>query len=516
MAMTTCAIFAQETYENAAIATEDLNGTARYVGMGGAMDALGADLTTIGTNPAGIGLFRKSQVKISFGGISQDDVIEFADAKKTRLSLDQVGFVYSTPTGSESFLNFAFNYNKSRNFSQILSAANTLNGASQNKQSYVKGLTGVFDPYVTNDGYIDSRSNSFTQLDYLYYNTLVATPDEEGEPIYGYNDASNYLYNSYNKGYIGEYDFNFSGNINDRVYLGLTIGAKTVHYTGYSEYSENLLDAHGSAGNVTMSDERRISGTGFNIKAGVIFRPMEYSPFRIGLSIATPTWYDLTSENYTVLHNNTSYGANGYGQVDNSYDFKLSTPWQFGLSLGTTVGNWLAIGAGYEFADYSSMEPRINDGEVYDWEISSYYEASSTDQHMKRHTEKTLKGVNTLKAGVELRPDVNLAVRFGYNYVSPMYRNDGQKSYDNFSPAQYYTSTTAFTNWDATSRFTCGLGYTWDDFTLDAAYQYSSQDGKFYPFNNVNGINLDESNLCHGVSVNNNRHQVLVTLGYTF
>ena len=45
---------AQETYENAKIAAEDLNGTARYVGMGGAMDALGADISTISTNPAGI------------------------------------------------------------------------------------------------------------------------------------------------------------------------------------------------------------------------------------------------------------------------------------------------------------------------------------------------------------------------------------------------------------------------------------------------------------------------------
>lgn len=61
---------AQETYENARIATEDLNGTARYVGMGGALDALGADLSTIGTNPAGIGLFRHSQAKISFGFVS--------------------------------------------------------------------------------------------------------------------------------------------------------------------------------------------------------------------------------------------------------------------------------------------------------------------------------------------------------------------------------------------------------------------------------------------------------------
>lgn len=40
-------MLAQETYENAKIVAEDLNGTARYVGMGGAMEALGADISTI-------------------------------------------------------------------------------------------------------------------------------------------------------------------------------------------------------------------------------------------------------------------------------------------------------------------------------------------------------------------------------------------------------------------------------------------------------------------------------------
>ena len=62
-----------DTYIGAQLATEDLNGTARYVGMGGAMEALGADISTIGTNPAGIGLFRHSQVSGSFGLVSQSD-----------------------------------------------------------------------------------------------------------------------------------------------------------------------------------------------------------------------------------------------------------------------------------------------------------------------------------------------------------------------------------------------------------------------------------------------------------
>ena len=39
----------------------DLNGTARFVGMGGALGALGGDISTIGTNPAGIGIYRSCQ-----------------------------------------------------------------------------------------------------------------------------------------------------------------------------------------------------------------------------------------------------------------------------------------------------------------------------------------------------------------------------------------------------------------------------------------------------------------------
>ena len=79
---------AQETYENAKLTGEDLNGTARYVGMGGAMEALGADISTIGTNPAGLGLFRHSNISVSGGLLIQANGREFAMAtRRTRVSI---------------------------------------------------------------------------------------------------------------------------------------------------------------------------------------------------------------------------------------------------------------------------------------------------------------------------------------------------------------------------------------------------------------------------------------------
>ena len=117
---------AQETYENTKLIDNDLNGTARYVGMGGAMEALGADISVINSNPAGIGLFRRSSGSVSFGLVSQDGASSFKYGNKTNASFDQAGFVYSLRDGRRTFINFGFNYHKSKNFDYILNAASGL------------------------------------------------------------------------------------------------------------------------------------------------------------------------------------------------------------------------------------------------------------------------------------------------------------------------------------------------------------------------------------------------------
>ncbi|MCD8291484.1 MAG: hemin receptor [Prevotella sp.] len=507
---------AQETYENANLVGDDLNGTARYVGMGGAMDALGADISTIGTNPAGIGLFRHSTANVSFGFVSQQGTESYASGDKTNMSFDQVGFVYSHKSGSNSFVNFAFNYHKSKNFDFILSAADALNGASQNKLSYMKGKEGVFDLYNQGGTYVSSN-NTFNQVDYLYYNMLLADDNEN----YSCFDANSYMFNRENAGYIGEYDFNISGNVNDRFYWGVTFGISDVHYKGYGEYIENLVDANNSSiGSVLLSDERRITGTGFNIKAGIIVRPIESSPFRIGLSVSTPTWYDLTTTNYTTLQLSNDFNAN-YGRYDSgsnaeAYDFSLFTPWKFGVSVGTTFGKYLAVGAVYEYDDYAKLNSRINDGYSYDWYYDAYYTNTSSDRQMNRHTRNTLKGVSTLKLGLELKPVENLSVRVGYNYVSPKYDKNGYKDGTINSPGSYYASQTDYTNWGATDRFTAGVGYNFSSFSVDLAYQFTKQQGDFYPFTSYYGSTSEDNNICSAVQVNNKRHQLLLTLGYHF
>lgn len=524
---------AQETYENTKLIDNDLNGTARYVGMGGAMEALGADISVINSNPAGIGLFRRSSGSVSFGLVSQDGASSFKYGNKTNASFDQAGFVYSLRDGRRTFINFGFNYHKSKNFDYILNAASGLNGASQHKLSYMKALANENNLDKTSSGWRGKFAYT-SQLDNLYYNTLMMTSSDG----FFYNDASGYEFGRAETGYIGEYDFNTSVNVNDRVYLGITIGIHDVHYTGHSLYNEALVNLNNqTAGDITVNDERRITGTGYNASFGIILRPVDASPFRIGLSVSTPTWYDLKTSNYTYLINNTKADGGGKLQGDypnyttgESYEFKLFTPWKFGVSLGHTVGNYLALGASYEYADYSRLDTRVNDGyDVNYW--GDVYEHSSSDEPMNRHTRETLKAVSTLKIGAEAKVMPNLAVRAGYNYVSPMFKKEGYKDGNIDSYGSNYSSATDYTNWEATNRYTVGVGYTLGKMSFDLAYQYAQTNGKFHPFadsyldytypgqdSNGNDVTMTESldNYANAVKVSNKRNQLLLTLTYRF
>ena len=133
------AVWAQTQYDAERFISTDLNGTARFVGMGGAMSALGGDISTMGTNPAGIGLFRRNdvsgtfslnntRVEANFGGVTGKD-------DRSRLSFDQLGVVFSTRMGDElRFVNFGINYRKQRNFNKRMTMYGDLMGLSLTDQ----------------------------------------------------------------------------------------------------------------------------------------------------------------------------------------------------------------------------------------------------------------------------------------------------------------------------------------------------------------------------------------------
>ena len=417
------------------------------------------------------------------------------------MSFDQIGVVFNVNKTPNVSFNIGFNYHKSRNFDQLLNAANTLNNASQNKLTYQKYRNQVFQ---TQDDATYSQVDNLYMKNLLYNNTTST---------YYYFPASGYLYNQQNKGYIGEYDMNLSANINDRVYLGLTMGIHDVHYKGYTEYTENFVHNANNIPGLTLNDSREITGTGFDVKFGAIVRPMAESPFRLGAYVHTPVWYDLTTSNYTELTDGTLRPS-----IGESYDFRVNTPWKFGLSAGTTLADRVALGATYEYAAYNAMQTRIKDGGTYDWYYGTYYESSHNDRVMNNHTEEALRGQHTLKLGVEAKITDHFSLRAGYNYLSALFKDLAEKNGSLKSPGTYYASSTSYVNWKDTNRFTFGLGWNVWRFNIDLAYQYSQQNGTFYPFMDYYdgpGTSV-EDNIANPTKVNNKQHQLLLTMGYKF
>lgn len=540
---------AQTQYDAARLVDTDLNGTARFVGMGGAMSALGGEISTMGSNPAGIGLFRSNDIS---GSISLSDTRAECDfdgmigkENRSRMSFDQLGVVFSNKIGNETsvrYVNIGVNYRKQRNFSRRMAMYGNLLGMSLTDQ--IANMTnhdpyGNYNPLPLDDYYKvynDLKGNyygeAWSDLSWLgvlgIQGGLIGPqigPDGEdgdeplvdgdGQPITDVNGHPLYEYKHYigMPGYETEYrsretggvnvfDINMSTNINDRIYLGLTVGFHDVNYKRSSAYTE-WGEFDGTPTDFTLSNDFVTEGTGVNAKFGAIFRPFEESAFRMGLAIHTPTLYKLSDRHWASLSSSLD---NYFGETDIAeFDYELVTPWKFNLSLGHTIGTSVALGAEYEYTDYSSSELRYDDG----------YEMGEENDWI----DEDLKGVHTFRIGAEVKLIPEFSLRAGYNYSSAAFEKSAYK--------WLYPNTTRtdaeYENMLARNTFTLGMGFRTGQFYVDAAFQYTHQKSEFYPFDSQ--FSYDDAlveyptsadGLLPATRMDNERSQLLLTVGYRF
>lgn len=513
---------AQDIYKVESLAGEDLNGTARYVGMGGAMSALGADISVMGTNPAGIGLYRRSDIAMTGSVGIQPDAEDFFDRGKARASFDNMGFVYAARLNGEKlkFVNIGFNYHKRRNMKNFVGINGfRTGGLSQSLQmldlAYVNGWL---------DLAYDEDRDLTTPLTNLGYDTQMLEPtfDSEGN-LTGYNpvEAESYNYKRVQWGGTQQYDFNLSFNWNDRVYAGFTFGVYNVNMHSYTDYAEMLPDGMNALHEYYALNEEELTGSGFDFKAGVIFRPIEDSPFRVGLSVHSPTFYSLSSNAYLYMNAPfAQFDANGNQVqdfsdascriIDNSY--QVRTPWKFNISAATTVGTFLALDAEYEFCDYSTACIQYNDYDYDDW--GNMWGNGVKDKALGNEIKRFLKPVSTFRIGAEARLMKGVYGRVGYNRVSAPIKSEAYLNLFTDSPSYFYSTNTDYINLGATNRVTCGLGMRGKHFYADLAYQYQKQDASLYTFHVPE--DHSETNRLSAAPLDLKRHNVMLTLGYKF
>lgn len=538
LAMAAVAAVAQTQYDAARFSGSELNGTARFVGMGGAMSALGADISVIGTNPAGIGLFRSHDLSLSFGfnkNVTNSNLggTEVKD-ERTRASFDQLGFVYSTKIGNKTdlrYFNIGFNYHKMANFNRQFSSRGNLNGSSLSWQMQDMMLgTGAYQNQASYDALLDAE-NPYTSS--YYYGTpflgsmgvrtgLVddVTGEDGSFGMMGWNGASGDYY-SREEGGINAYDINLSFNVQDRFYFGATLGVYDVNYSRYSSYYETVLDDKGNDnGSFQLNNWFTTDGAGLDLKLGVIVRPMEYSPFRIGFAVHTPIWYSL-NDRYTatlgtdILAFPEKYTENlsDYYAPDASYllEYQLATPWKFNVSMGTTFSNVLAVDAEYEFANYAKA--RYKDAGGYDLAAAN------------GAVDKYLKNVHTFRIGMEAKFTPQFSFRAGYNYVTSPIADNSARYVPNLSTNKadyiWFDETRTdpeYHNLKARNTLTLGLGYRGKFMYADVAYKYDFYKSDFYMFDDYRFSNDGNSIVSRNsaAAVNHDRHQLLLTLGVKF
>jgi hypothetical protein len=518
-------------YDAVRVTGSDLNGTARYVGMGGAMSALGGDITTMSTNPAGIGIYRSSDAMISFGLQRVETESKYSGATKsndqTFGSFDNLGFVYSYKVGNNTpvrYVNFGFNYRKSKSFDRNTTASGTYASSLSEQMANMTNLSGAsVDELEASSAF---GNQYIPWLGIMGYDSYQVNPwyNSNGnlggyDPFYQSGDEVDGVYKSKERGGLHDFDFNVALNIRDRVYFGATIGAHYLDYSRRTTYSEDFYNSGTGFGGYDLNNYYSVDGSGVDFKVGVIIRPIEDSPFRIGAAISTPTFYRLTeynnaSINYDVdVYENDQYVAkqgSTYTQDSNGYDlesettYKVFTPWKYNLSLGYTLGSELAIGAEYEYADYSTCRLKYDDGETMEQETD---DASSM-----------LKGVHTFKIGAEYKIIPEFAFRVGYNHVSAAMTDNAFKWLPSYS-----TRTDAdYSNVKAVNNYTFGIGYRGKSFYADLGYVYSARKEQLHPFhayeldsnnNYVENVTLANTNLT---KVNTNTSKLVITLGMRF
>ena len=471
---------AQDQFSASDFATSDLNGTSRYVGLGGALDALGGDISVMGSNPAGTAIYKKTDMAFTAGVLFTGEDGQLGH-DGTRASLDQAGIVFTMDQDKRDskglqYINFGFNYQKKKNH-------------FANADLGIKGLDGTLSQTnqiadLTNQSY---EYNSYGMLTGIAYDAGLLNNVKDGSGNHveytGIGaQAANYRRATY--GATSQFDLNLSFNISNQFFWGVSMGVYDVNYNRESMYSE--------LGNDNVAYDIRnwyeTNGNGIDVKLGLIWRPIKESPFRIGLAVHTPTWYRLEDTNGTdlTINNKTIY--------DNAdpYEYDYRTPWKFGLSLGHTVGNFLAIGAQYEVSDLSACHYSS-----VDWENDDYFRL------MNDKINDQLKTQHTVRFGLELKPTTNFALRFGYNYVSSPIKETAWKE----SFCNGYNGETDYINWKGTNRITCGFGYRFNGGYFDMSYQYQTQKGDFYAF-------IDPK--LQPTEIKNNRSQLMATLGFRF
>ncbi|TSA30405.1 MAG: hypothetical protein D4R67_00525 [Bacteroidetes bacterium] len=453
------------------------NGTSRFMSTAGAFGAVGADFSTLATNPAGLGLYRSAEITFTPYFFSTYNSSEyngyFSKDYKLNFALANIGYVYTFytgkpgKTGGVKSISVGFGMNRQNDFNDRL----YIQGPNHTS-SLLTSFTNILNTgAILNPNEI--RTNYPFDIGLAYDCGLIfydSTQDDYHCDMPNGGVFQNKAIKTW--GSINEFDISLAGNINDRVYIGLTIGIPNIRYYYQSIYKEeDTGDSIPYFQSMRYDYSYETHGTGVNFKVGIIVRPADW--IRIGGAIHTPTWYPNMYDYYassmsaiydSVLNYPVQYSPSGM------YEYQLMTPFRFIGSLAFFVGPHGLISGEYEFVNYNQARFRAPGDPFSD--------------------------VNSAITGDYKAP---LNIRVGTEWRIFMFRVRGGFG--------YYGSPDKIGNIGNRYTVNGGFGVFIKRFFADFAYQFSRSDAKSY---------LYDPTLVNPADLTIRTHSVTATFGFKF
>ncbi len=476
--------FSQTTADVVRFSQSTNFGTARSTAMSGAFGALGGDLSTFSTNPAGIGVFRKSEVSITPSLSFSNTKSGNRSASDNSFQIGDLGAViaFYSPDFDWRGFNFGINYSGMNNF-------------NLKTDQYIANSPTSFSQAIAQQANYDYAAD-FTPgiMETLASQSNVILMDEATgfyEPVI---IGANQWKNIKEDGYQGEYAFTFGTNYKDKLYLGLTIGLQSIYYKSKSVYAETPdQDNPYDLDYFDYLQQLKTTGVGTNVKFGVIYRPIP--ELRLGAAIHSPTYYSMTDRYYSDMYAlYLSPDAEGYYDYLSDpyaykYDYDMRTPWRALLSVATVLNQKAILSVDYEYIDYASAKLSNGDGH-YDFYDSA--DGPGTNDDIKRY----LRSTHNIRIGAEYRYNSLFSLRGGYSCYASPYKHD-----KNLLKLQTVSA---------------GFGLNFGAFYCDAAYLYkfTKDTTLFYSYLDPEDASFDV--ISEPIRNKFNNHEARITLGIRF
>lgn len=477
------------------------SGTARTQAIGGAMGSLGGDITATFVNPAGLGFYRTGDVVFTpsfrFGKTKSSYLGTSADSTANKFALGTSGVVFGGSDGRKNRSTaISIAINQTADFKNNFFYRG-LNNQSSYSQAFLDEIrnAGIHTPGIVPNDFPFGTSLAYNTF---WIDTVGGSPENNLQfktraPI----ATGLFQQNTVNiTGGTTELSVGVGSNLNDKLLVGGAIGIPFLHLDKQTEFVE--ADAtDNSANNFNYAIYRQgtvTSGTGINLKAGLIYKAQEY--LRLGFAIHSPTLYTLTDKNTAEVTTDTE----GYGgtQTQSFEDVagQSSEIRYLHLTPLKVIGSVAYVLR--EVADVTKQRGFLTaDVEYVPYGMSSYYTDSENgvpDQDAKDYLKSlnqtirnTYKGTFNVRAGGELK-FTTFMVRAGAAYYGNPYKNihDEKGSRLNLSG---------------------GLGYRNKGFFADATYVHSITKDVNIPYRL-------QSAPYYNADLRNTNGKILLTLGF--